>query len=186
VTRPPLYSRLRQLTDGIEFLYDRYVLGFSQGDQIELIRAVRDAAAALGVVARDAARRLRDALRAAAGTAGRTALAAAAASALLALLLVAGFRLLRRSRRLPPAAAAYRRLQRILRRRGAPLTAAAAPGETLEAARRFGQKAGRVAAEIITAYARESFGGAPPGAGVAERLATWLKQFREDLRGDRS
>ncbi|HQR67636.1 MAG TPA: DUF3488 and transglutaminase-like domain-containing protein, partial [Thermoanaerobaculia bacterium] len=58
VTRVPLLARLRQLADGVEFLYDRYFLGFSQGDQIELIRALREAAGAAAESAKGAAERL--------------------------------------------------------------------------------------------------------------------------------
>ncbi len=186
VTRLPLFSRLRQLSDGVEFLYDRYILGFSQGDQVELIRTVREAAGALMESIQDGARRLRGVFRAAAGSAGRAAAAAAAATLLVAVLLLVRLGRFRRSLRLPPAAAAYRKLQRILRRRGARLTSAAAPGETLEAARRFGHEAGGVAAEIVGAYARESFGGALPEPGEVERLAVGLKSFRNSLRAARS
>ena len=182
VTRLPLLSRVRQLTDGVEFLYDRYILGFSQGDQIELIRVVRETAGALAESAQSAAARLSRALRAAAST-GRAVLAAAVVAVLTVVFLLIHVFSRRRhvfgSRRLPPAAATYRKLQRFLRRRGARLTAAAAPAETLEAARRFGSRAGSAAAEIVRAYASESFGAAPLAGGEAERLAGRLKQFRD-------
>jgi transglutaminase-like putative cysteine protease len=188
VTRLPLFSRLRQLTDGLEFLYDRYILGFTQGDQIELIRSVREAAGTLVESARQAVERLRGVWGAAVGTAGRVAAAAivfAVAAALLLVLFLSRRGLLGRSRPLAPAAATYRKLQRILRRRGARLPPSAAPAETLEAARSFGRAAGGAAAEIVLAYARESFGGAPLAASEAERLAGRLKRFRDDLRRNR-
>jgi hypothetical protein len=189
VTRLPLLSRLRQLTDGLEFLYDRYILGFAQGDQIEMIRAVRDAAGTLVESARQAVERLRGAWGAAVGAAGRaaaTAIVVAIAAALLLVLFLSRRGVLGRSRPLAPAAATYRKLQRILRRKGARLTAAAAPKETLEAAIRFGPRAGNVAAEIVRAYARESFGGSPLGQREAARLVERLRFFRDSLRSDQS
>lgn len=186
VTRLPLLSRLRQLTDGLEFLYDRYVLGFAQGDQIELIRVVREAAGTLVESVRQAVERLRGAWGAAVGSAGRATAAAvifAIAAALLLVLFLSRRGRFSRSHRLPPAAATYRKLQRILRRKGARLTAAAAPGETLEAATRFGPEARGAAAEIVRAYAHESFGGAPAAGGESEKLAERLGRFREALRG---
>ena len=49
--RVPLASRLRQVTDGVEFFYDRFVLSFGQADQAEMFRRIREAAGnALGVL----------------------------------------------------------------------------------------------------------------------------------------
>jgi hypothetical protein len=80
------------------------------------------------------------------------------------------------TRGLPPASAAYRRLQRALRRRGAGLTPASAPSETLACADRLG--AGRVSREIVGAYVAESFGGRPTSATDAERLDGLLRELR--------
>ena len=186
VTRTPLMKRLRQLTDGVEFFFDRFILGFSQGDQVELIRSVREAAETAAESARDLFsrfRRLLAALHGRGGAAGRFALP------LVALLLGLGvFALLRtrlgafRTHGLPPASAAYRRVQKALARRGALLTPAAAPAETLEAAARFGPEARGAASEIVRAYARESFGGAPADVSEIERLREILAAFRRSLR----
>ena len=40
--RVPLSARLRQVTDGIEFFYDRFVLSFGQSDQAEMLRRLRE------------------------------------------------------------------------------------------------------------------------------------------------
>ena len=32
------------MTDGLEFFYDRFILSFGQGDQVELLRRIREAA----------------------------------------------------------------------------------------------------------------------------------------------
>ena len=114
--------------------------------------------------------RLRVAL---AGSPGRLALLLLAAAAA-----AAGLLLLRRgavggggfgTRGLPPASAAYRRLQQRPARRGADLTPASAPSETLASADRLG--AGRISREIVGAYVAESFGGrpTPDGRGGAAR-----------------
>ena len=42
--RVPVSQRLRQVTDGLEFFYDRFILSFGQGDQVELLRKIREAA----------------------------------------------------------------------------------------------------------------------------------------------
>ncbi len=177
VTRTPLTKRLRQLTDGIEFFYDRYILGFSLGDQVELIRTVREAAEGAAGSARDLVGRLRGLL------ARRIALP------LVGLLILLGVAVLLRTRSgpfatrgLPPASAAYRRVQRALVRRGALLTPAAAPAETLQAAARFGPGTLGAAAGIVRAYARESFGGAAPDGSDTTAVGELLRQFRETLR----
>jgi hypothetical protein len=91
-----------------------------------------------------------------------------------------------RTQGLPPASAAYRRVQKALSRRGARLTPAAAPAETLEAAARFGPGARGAAAEIVRAYARESFGGKTADGSEAAKLAELFRQFRESIRGART
>ncbi|HRY44855.1 MAG TPA: DUF4129 domain-containing protein, partial [Thermoanaerobaculia bacterium] len=79
-------------------------------------------------------------------------------------------------RGLPPASASYRRLQRLLRRRGADLTPASAPAETLSTADRLG--VGAPSREIVRAYVAESFGGRPTSPAEAERLTALLREAR--------
>jgi hypothetical protein len=171
----PLAQRLRQVTDGLEFFYDRFVLSFGQGDQVELLRKLREAA----VGALSAAR------RAGGGVSpflGRLPVAALVAAALLLVALAfLGRRVLGASwktRGLAPASAAYRRLQKSLHRLGAPLSPASVPAETLAAAASLGLAAVRPAEAIVRAYVRESFGGLAPSRGEEDRLRALLDEFR--------
>ena len=82
------------------------------------------------------------------------------------------------TRGLAPASAAYRRLQKVLRRAGAPLTPASVPGETLAAAAALGPRAARPAEAIVSAYVRESFGGLAAADGEEVRLQELLDEFR--------
>ncbi len=181
--RVPLTSRLRQVTDGIEFFYDRFVLSFGQSDQAEMLRRMREALGGVGAV-------LRQALGAVTGALGRLPgprgwAGAALLAAALALLALALRRLLSRARfatrGLPPASAAYRRLQKALHRRGAPLTPSSAPAETLAAASNFGPAAAAPAAAIVQAYVRESFGGFSASEEERARLQESLERFRSAL-----
>ncbi len=177
--RVPLAQRLRQVTDGLEFFYDRFVLSFGQGDQAEILRMLREAAGgAISAV-----------LRAGAGVSpflGRLSAAALVASALLlASLMFLGRRVLRvswKTRGLAPASAAYRRLQNALHRLGAPLRPSSVPAETLAAAAALGPGAERPAEAIVRAYVRESFGGFAPAPGEEGRLRGLLDEFREAAR----
>ncbi len=143
--RVPLSARLRQVTDGIEFFYDRFVLSFGQSDQAEMLRRIREATGGAAAALRGVGAALGRTLARAPG--GRTAAGAAGVAALAALLALALRRFLARARfgtrGLPPASAAYRRLQKTLHRRGAPLTPSSAPAETLAAASKFGPAAQR-------------------------------------------
>ena len=171
--RVPVSQRLRQVTDGLEFFYDRFILSFGQGDQVGLLRQIREAAGgALGVLHRLG--RVKDLpLSPAAGVAG----------ALLAftVLVFLGRRLRGArwgTRGLAPASAAYRRLQKALHRAGAPLTPASVPGETLASAASLGPRAARPAEAIVRAYVRESFGGLAAADGEEVRLRELLEEFR--------
>ena len=177
--RVPLASRLRQVTDGVEFFYDRFVLSFGQADQAEMFRRIRETAG--GVLG---------ALRGAQAAVGRLGggglpLVLAGAAVLAALLVPALRRLVVRARfatrGLPPASAAYRRLQKALHRRGAPLTSSSAPAETLAAAERFGPAAAKPAEAIVRAYVRESFGGFSASEEETEKLRGLLERFKSAL-----
>ena len=186
VTRVSVLKRFRQIADGVEFFFDRFILGFSQNDQVELIRRAREAVETVAEAARDTAARLR-ALAAAVRGPGRgpwAAVTVALAALLLAGLGIALIRVLTRfgTRGLPPASAAYRKLQRALARRGSRLTPAAAPADTLRAAASFGADARAPAEKIVLAYVRESFGGQPPREASAPLLAEWLRDFRSAIR----
>ncbi len=182
VTRLDVLRSVGQAFENLEFLYGRWVLGFAQADQSSLARAIRDGVEAAAESARDLFRALREA--APGGVAGRAALALLLLGAVVAAALVArrlagaarGFA----TRGLPPASAAYRRLQKALRRRGAELTPASAPAETLASADRVG--AGRVSREIVRAYVAESFGGRPTPPAEEARLAGLLRELRSTPR----
>jgi transglutaminase-like putative cysteine protease len=181
--RVPLSARLRQVTDGIEFFYDRFVLSFGQSDQAEMLRRIREATGGAAAVFKGVGAALGRTLARAPG--GRTAAGAAGIALLSALFALAFRRLLSRTRfgtrGLPPASAAYRRLQKALHRRGAPLTPSSAPAETLAAASKFGPAAAAPAAAIIVAYARESFGGLSASEEDRRNLVETLNRFRVAL-----
>ncbi len=181
--RVPLSARLRQVTDGIEFFYDRFVLSFGQSDQAEMLRRIREATGGAAAVFKGVGAALGRTLARAPG--GRTAAGAAGIALLSALFALAFRRLLSRTRfgtrGLPPASAAYRRLQKALHRRGAPLTPSSAPAETLAAAEKFGPAAAAPAAAIVGAYVKESFGGFSASEEEVERLRGLLERFRSAL-----
>ncbi|MBK9374727.1 MAG: DUF3488 domain-containing protein [Holophagales bacterium] len=177
VARVTILRSAGQFFENLEFIYGRYVLGFAQSDQASLAQTVREGFE----VASEAARSLARAMRAVAGgSATRTGLlllgvaAAAAALLLIRRLTLAGGAF--RTRGLPPASAAYRKLQRVLRQRGADLTPASAPSETLASADELG--AGPVSREIVGAYVAESFGGRRTPEAEASRLDGLLKELR--------
>lgn len=170
----PITQRLRQVTDGLEFFYDRFILSFGQADQAELLRRVKEAAGSVGAFLRGAGSGAANGLRS-----GVAAILIAIAI-LGALLLARRFRLTRwATRGLSPAPAFYRRLQRALHRLGKPLTPASVPSETLAAAETFGAAAAQPAEAIVRAYVRESFGGVVAPPGEADRLRRLLDEFRE-------
>ncbi|MCM3875900.1 MAG: DUF3488 and transglutaminase-like domain-containing protein [Thermoanaerobaculia bacterium] len=171
----PLAQRLRQVTDGLEFFFDRFVLSFGQGDQAELIRRLRDVAGgALSALRRAGSGMSPFLLR-------LPAAALAAAALLLVFLVFLGRRALGiswKTRGLAPASGAYRRLQKALHRLGAPLTPASVPQETLAAAAALGPAAAKSAEAIVRAYVRESFGGLASAPGEEVRLRALLDEFR--------
>ncbi len=181
-------KRVTNLSDGVEFLFDRYILNFDQNDQLDALRLFRDAlekAFALFQAISTAVTMLP----------GKPIVVVAFAIALVLSFFAAPVktkeRLTRlttrfRIRGLPPTAAAYRRLQRLLTKAGARLTPASAPGETLLAAKRFGADAEGVAREIVAAYVSVSFGGTRAETGQRAKLARLLKRARGAMRKRRS
>jgi hypothetical protein len=171
--RVPVSQRLRQVTDGLEFAYDRFILSFGQGDQAEILRKIREATGgALDVLRRTGAAPVR-----------RRGMAVGlwVAAGFLAVLFFVRRRVRGtpwKTRGLAPASAAYRRLQKALHRLGAPLTSASVPAETLAAAVVLGPHAARPAKAIIRAYVRESFGGLAAADGEEDRLRGLFKEFR--------
>lgn len=186
VTRVSVLERFRQIADGVEFFFDRFILGFSQNDQVELIRRAREAVETVAEAARQASALLRGFAASLTGAGPRPdALLLASLVALLAAGL--GF-VLRRAlsgfgtRGLAPASAAYRKLQRVLARHGARLTAAAAPADTLAAASSFGPAAKAPAERIVLAYVRESFSAEPSDSSEVAAVRESLRAFRASMR----
>ena len=172
MTKADLLRSVTQVFENLEFLYGRYVLGFAQIDQVNLANLARDGAEIVAEKLKAVGGALRRLGSSRWPVRGGLALLFAASA------LAAGF-LARRvatgrspfgGRDLPAGSAAYRKLQRVLRGRGADLTPASAPAETLASAERLG--AGRVSREIVRAYVAESFGGletSPDRGGAARR-----------------
>lgn len=175
-------QQLRNAADGVEFLYDRYVLSFGQADQAELAQRLKEAAG----------KGFEETGRLAAGFVrgrGPAVILAALAAVVVFFLGRAGGKLLGRRRKglslvrgLPPGAETYRRLQRWLRRRGAPLTDASSPAETARAARSHGPRSAEAAESIVRAYVDESFGGLPQGAEAGRRLQELFRAVRREAR----
>jgi transglutaminase-like putative cysteine protease len=184
-----LAQRLRQVADGVEFFYDRYILSFGQGDQVELVRRVREAVADTAEWTRRTAASMRAAAAKATVSKRRLLALAGVLVGLLALLLG----ILRRNRRsprwrtrgLPPASYAYRRLQKTLRRSGAELGEASAPAQTVAAAATFGPEAARLAREIVRAYVAESFGAQTLSAAEADALLGKVRGVKDAISGHR-
>ncbi len=186
IDRVSLSRRLGQLLDNLEFLYGRYVLSFGQSDQVTLATLVRDAAVAVSRAAERLQAALRATVKQAAGSARGLALAVSLLLGLAAAVLAA-VRLSRAAREfgtrgLPAAAAAYRRLQRHLRKRGALLTPASVPSETLAAAAGYGPRAAGLARRLVHAYLAESFGGRELSEEERRRLRADLRELREATR----
>lgn len=179
--RASMLQQLRNSADGLEFLYDRYVLSFGQADQVELARRIRERFSGAVQIAGELA---------AGGAFVATALGPLVGVFLLGAVILGLVRRLARRRRdgiafvsgLPPAADAYRSLQRTLRRAGARLTPASAPAETLEAADTSGPLASEVAREIVMTYVEESYGQRPVGSETRSRLRRLLREFRRSVR----
>jgi hypothetical protein len=167
-----------QFFGNLEFLYGRWILGFAQADQASIATAVREAVSAIEEKAKAVARAASSIAK---GGGPARLLLGLLVPAVLAAVVLLFLRVVRRvggfgTRGLPPASASYRRLQRLLRRRGADLTPASAPSETLATADRLG--VGRPSREIIRAYVAESFGGQPTSPAEAERLTALLREAR--------
>lgn len=178
--RVPWTRSFTQLKDGVEFFYDRFILGFGQGDQIELVRWMRESASVVSNTWKrtvEGTKRVFADVRSAGGMLVSLAVAAALGVALLLVM--------RRARRggstrgLGPAATSYRRLQRVLSKKGARITPASAPEETLVAAVSFGGSVETPSRQIVKAYVAESFGGI--GAD-AKRLEELVKDVRAGLK----
>lgn len=185
LTEATVARSLANVGDAVEFAFSRWVLGFGQGDQLELVRLARDAASAVGGMLSGLAARLRGAKAGGAVALGLALLVAAAYGiARLAARWSSPFGLLARWRALPPAADAYRKLQRFLRRRGAPLGPSSAPGDTLHAAARLGSAPLAAAKLVVGSYVRESYGGVPTADSERAALLEALRRVRAAGGGD--
>lgn len=178
--RVPWTKSLTQLKDGVEFFYDRFILGFGQGDQVELIRRAREAVTVVSNAWRrgvEGTKKLLAGARSARGVAA--VLLVAVLLGACALVAVREVRTRLATKDLGPASASYRRLKRVLSRKGAKITPASAPAETLTAANSFGDAVEAPAREIVKAYVAESFGGIDADA---ERMQSLVRDVRAGLK----
>ena len=185
LTRATWRQGIKQAAEAVEFFYDRFILSFGSGDQVGLVRWLRDAAGTVTTALRLAKEGAGELLH---GLQGR-ALGFALIGALAAAALYAASRLVRgkpvfsfRSSSRAAAALAYRRLQKALARKGAALGEASAPSETLAAAAPFGPEVLGPSGEIVKVYVAESFGGAAVDEAEARRLAELVGQVKEALK----
>jgi hypothetical protein len=77
---------------------------------------------------------------------------------------------------------AYRRLQKVLRSNGVPVTPASAPGQVLEGARSFGDGVVTPASAVVDAYVRESFGGELSPSSSEARLKEKIQAVADGIR----
>jgi hypothetical protein len=173
---PPATSRVswwkRLLTVGreIEFFYDRRILGFDSGEQLQLSESFRDSFS-------NAAQSLKF-WKGTPGVLPGGAKLVVVVFALAVLSLVA-LRVLARRPAISPATRAYLALRRLLGRRlGAPIGPAVAPAEV---ARRFEAAApasSEDARAVVEAYCEDAFGGRPTDPATARELRERLGRLR--------
>ena len=173
---PPATSRVswwkRLLTVGreIEFFYDRRILGFDSGEQLQLSESFRDSFS-------NAAQSLKF-WKGTPGVLPGGAKLVVVVFALAVLSLIA-LRVLARRPATSPATRAYLALRRLLGRRlGAPIGPAVAPAEV---ARRFAAAAPASAGDaraVVEAYCEDAFGGRPTDPATARELRERLRRLR--------
>jgi hypothetical protein len=173
---PPAMSRVswwrRLVTVGreIEFFYDRRILGFDSGDQIQLTETFRDSFA-------NATR----SLQLWKGTPGGVLPGGSRVAVVLLGLSVLGLVALRGFARrpvIPPATRAYLGLRRLLSMRAGGVGPGVAPAEV---ARRFETSAPASASDaraIVRAYCESAFGGRSTDSATARDLAERLKRLK--------
>jgi transglutaminase-like putative cysteine protease len=177
----PWTRQIRNAADSVVFFYDRYILSFGQADQAQIMLAVKEAAGALLESATRTGRWLKD--RAVAIVVAVLVLVGLVFLTLLALRSKGKLRGLSwTSQTGTDALMAYRRLQKVLRSNGVPVTPASAPGQVLEGARSFGDGVVTPASAVVDAYVRESFGGELSPSSSEARLKEKIQAVADGIR----
>ncbi|HEY3169565.1 MAG TPA: DUF3488 and transglutaminase-like domain-containing protein [Thermoanaerobaculia bacterium] len=174
---PPATSRVswwrRLVTVGreIEVFYDRRILGFDSGDQLQLTHTFRDSFSG-------ATRSLKFWKGTSTGVLPDGAKVAVVLLGLSVLALIALRGIVRRPA-LPPATRAYLALRRLLAQRIGVVGPGVAPAEV---ARRFEERAplsGEDARAVVGAYCESAFGGRATDAATARELRERLKRLKK-------
>jgi hypothetical protein len=174
---PPATSRVswwrRLVTVGreIEVFYDRRILGFDSGDQLQLTHTFRDSFSG-------ATRSLKFWKGTSTGVLPGGAKVAVVLLGLSVLALIALRGIVRRPA-LPPATRAYLALRRLLAQRIGVVGPGVAPAEV---ARRFEERAplsGEDARAVVGAYCESAFGGRATDAATARELRERLKRLKK-------
>ena len=163
----------RVLTVGreIEFFYDRRILGFDSGDQIQLSESFRESFA-------NAAQSLKFWKGAPGGVlpGGAKVVVVLFALSVLCLIALRGF-----SRRsvTPPATRAYLTLRRLLGQRvGASVGPSVPPAEVARLFETAAPASGGDARAVVEAYCEDAFGGRPTDAATARELRERLRRLK--------
>jgi protein-glutamine gamma-glutamyltransferase len=169
-SRVSWWKRLATVGREIEYFYDRRVLGFDSGDQVQLSDAVRDS---FGKSARAL-----EFWRGAGGVLpGRAKVAIVLLGlAVLGLLALKGWR---RRPSTPPATRAYLALRRLLAQRVGRVAPAVPPAEV---ARLFAASAADAeddARAVVEAYCDQAFGGRSTDADTARELRNRLRRLKK-------
>jgi hypothetical protein len=180
---PPATARVswwkRLVTVGreIEFFYDRRIIGFDSGDQIQLTDALRDSVGG--------ASRMMDFWR---GRSGGVFPSRAKAVVVLLGLAVIAMIALRGVKRGPPVPAAtrtYLALRALLGRRQGGLAPAVPPEEVARLFEKSVPAAGEDARAVVEAYCEGSFGGRTPAPGADRELRMRWRRLKKVAGGQR-
>ena len=178
---PPARARVswwkRLVTVGreIEFFYDRRIIGFDSGDQIQLTDTLRDSVGG--------ASSMLDFLRG--RSAGVFPWRAKAVVVLLGLAVIAmiALRGVKLGPSVPAATRAYLSLRAFLGRRQGAVGPAVAPEEVARLVEKSVPGSGDDARAVVAAYCEVAFGGRPPAPGAARELRERLGRIRKMAGG---
>ncbi|MEO8348519.1 MAG: transglutaminase domain-containing protein, partial [Acidobacteriota bacterium] len=180
---PPATSRVswwkRLVTVGreIEFFYDRRIIGFDSGDQVQLADTLRDSVGG--------ASGMMDFLRGRSG--GVFPWRAKAVVVLLGLGVIAmiALRGVRLAPSVPAATRAYLALRALLGRRQGAVAPAIAPEEVARLFEKSVPAAGEDVRAVVEAYCEGAFGGRSPAPGAARDLRERLRRIKKVAGGRR-
>jgi transglutaminase-like putative cysteine protease len=174
---PPATSRVswwrRLVTVGreIEVFYDRRILGFDSGDQIQLTQTFRDSFSG-------ATRSLKFWKGTSTGVLPGGAKVAVVLLGLSVLALIALRGIVRRPA-LPPATRAYLALRRLLAHRIGVVGPGVAPAEVARRFEEWAPRSGEDARAVVGAYCESAFGGRTTDAATARELRERVKRLKK-------